>query len=52
MLETLKELTGFQEAHTFVSIPGAYDTYINAANGDELVKRLMTELEPIGIGHG
>ena len=40
MLETLKELTGFQEAHTF------------AASGDELVKRLMTELEPIGIGHG
>ena len=40
MLETLKELTG------------SYDTYINAANGDELVKRLMTELEPIGIGHG
>lgn len=52
MLETLKELTGFQEAHTFGSIPGAYDTYINAANGDELVKRLMTELEPIGISHG
>lgn len=52
MLETLKELPGFQEAHTFSSISGAYDTYINAANGDELVKRLMTELEPIGIGHG
>lgn len=52
MLETLKELPGFQEAHTFGSIPGAYDTYINDANGDELVKRLMTELEPIGIGHG
>ena len=52
MLETLKELPGFQEAHTFDSIPGAYNTYINAANGDELVKRLMTELEPIGIGHG
>lgn len=28
MLETLKELTGFQEARTFSSIPGAYDTYI------------------------
>ena len=55
MLETLKELTGSQEAHTFGSIPGAYNTYIdyiNAASGDELVKRLMTELEPIGIGHG
>ena len=55
MLETLKELTASQEAHTFGSIPGAYNTYINyinAESGDELVKRLMTELKPIGIGHG
>ena len=46
MLETLKELTGFQKICTFGSISGQYDKCINADNGDHLVKALRQEFEP------
>ena len=49
MLETLKELTGYQKVCTFGSIPDQYDRCINVENGDQLVKKLMWEFEPLGL---
>ena len=46
MLETLKELTGFQKICTFGSISGQYDKCINADNGDHLVKPSVRSSSP------
>ena len=47
MLETLKELTGFSQVRTLGSIPGEYDEYIEASSGDDVVRRIRQEYEPL-----
>lgn len=46
MLQTLKELTGFQNVRTFGSIPDAYDCCVSISTGDEVVRLLRQEFEP------
>lgn len=47
MLEKLKEITGFESCMTFGSIPGDYDVYVRASAGDDVVKFLKKEFEPL-----
>lgn len=49
MLETLKEITGFQKVCTFGSVPGQYDRCVSAENGVALVRELRREFEPLWL---
>ncbi len=47
MLNTLMELTGFQKVRTYGSVPNAYDRCVSIATGDEVVRLLKREFEPV-----
>lgn len=47
MLEKLKEVTGYQTAVTFGSIPELYDTCVRSSDGDDVVKYLKDAFEPV-----
>lgn len=47
MLKTLMELTGFQQVRTYGSVPGAYDRCVSISTGDEVVRLLKREFEPV-----
>lgn len=46
MLEKLKEVTGYEKAMTFGSIPELYDVAVHASAGDDVAKFLKEEFEP------
>lgn len=47
MLEKLKEVTGYEKCMTFGSIPENYDVLVHASAGDDVVKFLKDEYEPL-----
>lgn len=52
MLKTLMELTGYQTVRTYGSIPGAYDHCVDITTGDEVVRLLKREFEPLRWSFG
>jgi hydroxymethylpyrimidine pyrophosphatase-like HAD family hydrolase len=52
MLRTLMELTGYQTVRTYGSIPGAYDHCVDITTGDEVVRLLKREFEPLRWSFG
>ena len=47
MLEKPKAITGLQSCMTFGIIPEDYDVYVRASAGDNVVKYLKDEFEPV-----
>ena len=45
--EKLKAITGLQSCMTFGIIPEDYDVYVRASAGDDVVKYLKDEFEPV-----
>lgn len=45
-LQHLKDLTGFQNVHTFGTIPGMYDELVTDINADDVVRLLKKKYEP------
>ncbi len=52
MLKTLMELTGYQTVRTYGSIPGVYDHCVDITTGDEVVRLLKREFEPLRWSFG
>ncbi|MBO5282591.1 MAG: hypothetical protein J6B43_05640 [Lachnospiraceae bacterium] len=44
-LEQLKALTGYQQTHTFGTVPGMYDELVDGITADDVVKLLKKRYE-------